>query len=197
MICESSASNSSNHAFEGRFRLDIRKKFFLWGWWDTGTGCQWGCQQSGCQQTCQQRGCGCPHPGSFQGEVEWGFEQRGLEGGIPAYSRGLELPDLKGPFQPKPFNDSVILYQNALRSTVAVCFPIVLDHAWKCRDSDSASREICTVLIKLNCHFLTHWIRAGAVKGKLGKPWSVSENFWGLRITQWNSCYFSALMVLN
>ena len=24
-------------------------------------------------------------------------------GGVPTYSRGLELDDLKGPFQPKPF----------------------------------------------------------------------------------------------
>jgi len=24
---------------EGRFRLDIRKKFFTVGWWNTGTGC--------------------------------------------------------------------------------------------------------------------------------------------------------------
>ena len=27
-------------------------------------------------------------------------------GGLPAYSSGLELDDLKGPFQPKPFYDS-------------------------------------------------------------------------------------------
>jgi len=27
--------------------------------------------------------------------------------GISAYSRGLELDDLKGPFQPKPFCDSM------------------------------------------------------------------------------------------
>ena len=38
----------------------------------------------------------------------WGCEQRGLEGGVPAYSRVLELDDLKGPFQPKPFYDSMI-----------------------------------------------------------------------------------------
>jgi len=30
----------------------------------------------------------------------------GLEGGIPAYSRGLQLDDLKGAFQLKPFYDS-------------------------------------------------------------------------------------------
>ena len=34
-----------------------------------------------------------------------GCEQPGLEGGVPAYSGGLEVDDLKGPFQPKPFYD--------------------------------------------------------------------------------------------
>ena len=44
-----------------------------------------------------------------KGQAVWGFEKPGLEGGAPACSRGLELGDLKGPFQPKPFYDSVIL----------------------------------------------------------------------------------------
>lgn len=34
-------------------------------------------------------------------------KQPGLLKGIPAHSRGLELDDLHGPFQPKPFYDSV------------------------------------------------------------------------------------------
>ena len=55
-----------------------------------------------------QRGCGCPLPGGLQGQPGWGFEQPGLEGGVPAYSRGLELRDLKGIFQPKPFYDFMI-----------------------------------------------------------------------------------------
>ena len=42
-----------------------------------------------------------PH-GSIQG-----FEEPGLEGGVPAYSRGLELGDLKGSFQPQPLYDSM------------------------------------------------------------------------------------------
>ena len=33
------------------------------------------------------------------------FEQPGLERSVPAYNRGLELDDLKGPFQPKPLYD--------------------------------------------------------------------------------------------
>ena len=48
-----------------------------------------------------------PFPGSIQGQVGWSFEQPSLEGGVPTYSWGLELDDLKGPFQPKPFYDSV------------------------------------------------------------------------------------------
>jgi len=52
------------------------------------------------------RGCGCPIPGSIQGQTGQGFEQAGLEGGVPDYSGGgVELDDLKGPFQPKPFNE--------------------------------------------------------------------------------------------
>ena len=39
------------------------------------------------------------------------FEQPGLQGGIPAYRRGLELDDLKCPFQHKPFYDSMILWR--------------------------------------------------------------------------------------
>ena len=56
-----------------------------------------------------------PLPGSIQGQAGWVFEEPGLEGGVPAYRRGLELGDLKGPFQPKPFYDSVLHF-------VQVCF---------------------------------------------------------------------------
>ena len=35
--------------------------------------------------------CGFPIPGSVQGQVGWGFEQLGLEGGIPAHGRGFEV----------------------------------------------------------------------------------------------------------
>lgn len=38
-----------------------------------------------------------------------GFEQPGLDGGIPAYDRELEQDDLKHPFQPKPFYHSMII----------------------------------------------------------------------------------------
>ena len=48
-----------------------------------------------------------------------GFKQPGLEGGVPAYSRVLELGGIKGPFQPKPFYDSVILVQ--VRRSGEIC----------------------------------------------------------------------------
>ena len=37
-----------------------------------------------------------------------GSEQPGLEEGVPACSRGLELDDLKDPFQPNPFYNSMM-----------------------------------------------------------------------------------------
>ena len=40
-------------------------------------------------------------------KIQWGFEQPGPEGGVPTDSRGLELGDFKGPFQPKPLGASM------------------------------------------------------------------------------------------
>lgn len=53
---------------------------------------------------------GCPIPGGG-----WGPGQPGLVLGSPAHSRDLELDDLLGPFQPKPFHDSMILIYNRVR----------------------------------------------------------------------------------
>jgi len=36
-----------------------------------------------------QCGCECPLSVSIQGQAGWGCEQPGLEGGVPAYSRGV------------------------------------------------------------------------------------------------------------
>ncbi|XP_051470795.1 uncharacterized protein LOC127382792 [Apus apus] len=55
-----------------------------------------------------QSSCGCPIPGSVEGQVGWGLEQPGLVGDVPAQGRRLGLDDLQGPFQLKPFHDSMI-----------------------------------------------------------------------------------------
>lgn len=78
---------------ESRFRLDIRKEFIYF-------------EGGEALEQVAQGGCGCPLPGSTEGRAGWGCEQPGLEGRVPAYSRGLGLDDLKVPFQPKPFCDS-------------------------------------------------------------------------------------------
>jgi len=56
-----------------------------------------------------QRSCRCPLPGRAQGQVGQGFQQPGLVEEVPACGRGLEPDDLLGPFQPKPFRDSMKL----------------------------------------------------------------------------------------
>lgn len=43
---------------------------------------------------------------SMEGQAGWGCEQPGVRE-LPAYSRRLQLHDLKGPFQPNPFCDSM------------------------------------------------------------------------------------------
>jgi len=51
-----------------------------------------------------------PHPWKFP-RPGWVCEQPGPVGGVPAHSRGLELHHLRGPFHPKPFYDSIAIYQ--------------------------------------------------------------------------------------
>jgi len=59
-----------------------------------------------------QKSCECPLPEDVQGQDGWCVVQPRLEGGVPAHSRGLELDDLKGPFQLKPFYDSMIVFSH-------------------------------------------------------------------------------------
>ncbi|KAF4790605.1 hypothetical protein TURU_138899 [Turdus rufiventris] len=57
--------------------------------------------------------CECHIPGSVQDQVKWGSEEPGpvhlvQESVSLSMPWGLELDDLKGPFQPKPFYDSMM-----------------------------------------------------------------------------------------
>ena len=47
----------------------------------------------------------CPIPGGIQGQAGCGSGQPGLLVGEPAHSRGLELDEHCGSFQPRPFYD--------------------------------------------------------------------------------------------
>ena len=55
--------------------------------------------------TAAQRICGYPTPGGAQCQVGWGPGQPEFGEDSPAHSRGLELDDLQGPLQLKPFYD--------------------------------------------------------------------------------------------
>ncbi|GAB0188666.1 hypothetical protein GRJ2_001331900 [Grus japonensis] len=61
---------------EGRFRLDIKEEILY-------------CEGGEALEQVAQRSCGCPMPGNVQGQVGWGFGQRGLVEGVPAHGRGF------------------------------------------------------------------------------------------------------------
>jgi len=61
---------------QGRFRLDIRKKFFTEG--------------GNTLEQVVQGGCGCLIPGGDQGQAGCGSGEPGLVVGKPAHSRGFE-----------------------------------------------------------------------------------------------------------
>jgi len=61
---------------EGRFKLDVRKKFFHH---EAGKTLDW----------IAQRGSGGPIPGNIQGQVGRGSEQPGLVKDVPAHCRGV------------------------------------------------------------------------------------------------------------
>ena len=62
---------------QGRFRLDIRRKFFH-------------TEGSDALEQVAQGGCGCPIPGDIQGQAGCSCGQPGLVVGDPARSRGVE-----------------------------------------------------------------------------------------------------------
>jgi len=73
-----------------------------------------------------------PHPW-IQGQAGCGSGQPGLVVGNPAHSRGLKLDDHCGPFQPKPFYDSMILCFYDYMKKDSICpFPSDVAYA-QCR----------------------------------------------------------------
>ena len=67
-----------------------------------------------------QRGCGCPIPGYAQGQAGWGPGQLSW-GASTAHSKGMELNDLCGTFQLKPFYDSITGRQSVSSVHGSVC----------------------------------------------------------------------------
>ncbi len=72
-----------------------------------------------------------PPPEGIQRQAGWVFEQPGLDGDVPAYSRHLERDDLKGPFQLKPFYDSVIIVLSNSYFSVFIHITVLLKNQLK------------------------------------------------------------------
>jgi len=98
-------------------RVDLNyisgRNTLVWGSWDTGTALPRVPVNTP------------PHVQSIQGQAGWGSEQTSLERGVPAYSRGLQLDDLKGPFQPN--HSTILCKQTFCYSSLLILEVMLLD----------------------------------------------------------------------
>jgi len=84
-------------------------------------------------------------PGSTQGQAGCSCEQPGPEGGVAAYSRGLERDDLKGSFRPEPSCDPMIPYltprNSHLKTDGFAAAPFANPELCSCRAVPRATRR--------------------------------------------------------
>ena len=113
--------NSSHSDTLGNSGMERHRQIFYShrGWWRT--------------EQVAQGGCGCPIPGGIQGQAGCGSGQPGLLVGDPAHSRGLELADHCGPFQLRPFYDSMMMILILVDDWLAMsqqCALVCISHTW-------------------------------------------------------------------
>lgn len=74
-----------------------------------------------------------------QSQVGRRFKKPDLVGGIPYYDKGLELDDIKGPVQIKPFSKS--LGDSAILILFSNCFPTSHEHQYP---SSEGTQDFCS-----------------------------------------------------
>ena len=100
-----------------------------------------------------QGGCGYPIPGGIQGQAGCGSGQPGLVGD-PTYSRGLELDDHCGLFQPMQFYDFL---DNFVEFPVLIALEYCQTSTGMCLDTGKnytdSKRELIFIFPQILCFF--------------------------------------------
>jgi len=132
----------------------LGRNSLLWGWWGAGTGCPEAVDAL-------TRG--------VRGQAGWGCEQPGLEGGIPACSRGWDEVVWK---VPSNTNHSVILWLLSLEGWIDFsAVRIVLRQLWEPRGSMWTAGTHCVVRHRL----LTEECLTGILNKKLSCAQQLGE----------------------